>query len=112
MDIARRGRAPDFAEELARCDELESTFAEDPYWETFCDEWADSVLEKIRAWNPRFARTFLVVSVFESSKGVYMPDEVSIASQKLLELRQRRCRLEVILVRQRRFGWITGLLHP
>lgn len=108
----RRSPVPDFSRELARCDELEMTYEHDPWWESLCDDWADDVSEKLDAWNPRMTRRFLVASVFESSADIYMPDEVSSASSKLIELRQRRNRLELLIVNQRRFGWLSSLLRP
>jgi hypothetical protein len=112
MARASRRVVPDFSKELARCDELESTYSDDPYWALMCDEWVDDVAEKIRAWNPRLTRRFLVTSVFEESARVYMTDEESMTRTKLIELRQRRHRLELVIMSRQRFGWILNLLGP
>jgi hypothetical protein len=112
MTRSRRQSAPDFSWELARCDELETMYENDPRWEGQCDEWAEVVVEKIKAWDPRLIRRFLVDSVFESSAEVYMPDEAGTVSEKLIELRRRRYRLESVLFRPRRFEWISNLLRP
>lgn len=101
----------DFSLEFARCDELERTCEDTPYWNMLCDDWADEVRKKLASWNPRMARKFLTVNLFESSGGVYMLDESPELNTKLSELRQRRRRLEMITCQRRWFHWLLILVQ-
>jgi hypothetical protein len=110
--LTTRRLVPDFSDELARCDELERTCSDTAFWNLMCDEWTESVKVKLASWNPGMVRRFHSPSLFESSGGVYMLDESDATNHKLVELRQRRSRLEFIIGLSRRRGdWLFMLFR-
>jgi hypothetical protein len=108
----RDGRlVPDFSLELERCDELERSYEDSPYWNLLFVQWVEQVHGKLQSWNPQKARRFLSTSIFESSGGVYMLDEDPNTTPILVELRLRRCRLE-LLVRPTKISKVMSLIRP
>jgi len=103
--------APDFAIEFERCDELERTFDDSTYWTLQFREWVDDVHGKLLSWSSQKANRFLSTSIFESSGGSYMLDEHRHVNSGLVELQERRRRLE-LLMQPTLITWITSLFRP
>lgn len=108
-----RQPAPDLSEELARCVELISDFEPTQEWTRRSEAWTLDVYLTLWAWNPRRAERFMRTSLFESSGGEFMLND--LANEHLLrdELCRRRRRLESMTTRNwKRISMFSELLAP
>ncbi|HEY1762295.1 MAG TPA: hypothetical protein VGG17_06870 [Acidimicrobiales bacterium] len=108
-----RQSTPDFTQELARCAALLSDFEPTEEWTRQCDEWTRDVELKLWAWDPTRAERFMRMSLFESSGGAFMLDDMAGEHSSRDELYRRRRRLQSIVAPSwKRLVKLSDLLAP
>jgi hypothetical protein len=108
-----RQSTPAFIEELARCEALLSDFEPTEEWTRQCDEWTRDVELKLWEWDPNRAERFMRMSLFESSGGTFMLDDMAGEYVAREELCRRHRRLQSIVAPSwKRFMKLSDLLVP